>query len=170
MSYYVAAPDDTWTSVSSRPDPPFIHVHEEAPAVEFVGGPESAFRLDGATPQPGADTTHTVATIAPDLQSGSLLCVLHTEQERIEVDDRRPPGEQTRCGDEAFEAFRGALDEILIPVYLDDAIETLSDGVDGLVALHTAQYDDRVEATCTYFRTSVFANETLLLEEERGAL
>jgi len=57
-----------------------------------------------------------------------------------------------------------------IPVYLDKAVETLSKGVDGIVAIHTAQYDDHVDRTRTYFRTSVFEDETLLLEEERGAL
>lgn len=169
MSYYT--PDnDTWTSVSDRPDPPYIHVHEEAPEVEFVGGPGGSFRLDGATPQPGADTTHTVASVDHDVQAGAVLCVLHVEQNRIEVDDRRPADGPTRCGDEPFDGFQAALDEILIPVYLDDAVETLSGGVDGLVAIHTAQYDDRVDRSCTYFRTSVFEDETLLLEEERGSL
>lgn len=168
MSYYVAA-DNSWTAASS-PGPPYIHVDEDVPEVTFVGAPESSFRLEGATPQPGADTTHTVAAIDADLQTGEVLCALHVEENRITVDDRRSPNGNTRCGDDAFESFRAALDEILIPVYLDDAVETLSDDVVGLVAIHTAQYDDRVEPTCTYFRTSVFEHETLLLEEERGAL
>jgi hypothetical protein len=62
------------------------------------------------------------------------------------------------------------MDEILIPVYIDDAIEELSGSLDGLVGLHTAQYADPPQASCTYFRTSVFKNETLLLEAERGSL
>lgn len=168
MSYYVAD-DGAWTTVSS-PSPPHIHVHEDVPEVTFVGTPESSFQLAGATPQPGADTTHTLAAIDADLQMGEVLCALHVEENRITVDDRRSPNGKTRCGDDAFESFRAALDEILIPVYLDDAVETLSDDVDGLVAIHTAQYDDRVDRTCTYFRTSVFQDETLLLEEERGSL
>ncbi len=167
MSYYVDD-DGPWTAVSS-PSPPYIHVPEDAPEVAFVGDPEGSFRLEGATPQPGADTTHTVGIIDADLQLGSVVCALHVEENRITVDDRRS-GSEPRCRDDAFEAFQAALDEILIPVYLDDAVETLSDDVDGLVAIHTAQYDDRVDRTCTYFRTSVFENETLLLEEERGSL
>jgi hypothetical protein len=169
MSYYVAD-EETWTTVSNSPDPPYIHVREEAPQVAFVGDAESPFLLDGATPQPGADTTHTVAAVDADLQAGSVLCALHVEANRLDVEDRRSSDGQTRCGDAPFEDFRAALDEIVIPVYLDDAVETLSDGVDGLVAIHTAQYDDRVDRTCTYFRTAVFQDETLLLEEERGSL
>ncbi len=169
MSYYVAD-DSTWSPVSGPPSPPYIHVRKETPEVAFVGGSDASVLLDGATPQPGADTTHTVATIDADLRSGSVLCALHVEENRIEVDDRRASDGRAQCGDDTFEHFRAALDEILIPVYLDDAVETLSNGVDGLVAIHTAQYDDRVDRTCTYFRTSVFENETLLLEEERGAL
>jgi hypothetical protein len=169
MSFYVPK-DDSWTSVSDEPSPPYIRVHDDAPEVTFVGGPDATFRLEGATPEPGVGTTHTVATTDTDLHAGSVLCVLHARENDIDLDDRRSAGGPSRVGEDAFEHFRAALDEILIPVYLDDAVETLSEDVEGLVALHTAQYDDRVEGQCTYFRTSVFENGPLLLEEERGSL
>jgi len=169
MSYYVPT-DDAWTSVSNEPSPPYIQVPDDTPEVHFVGGPDETFRLTGATPQPGVGTTHTVATLNADLHSGSLLCALHARENDIDLDDRRSDESPSRVSEDAFEHFRGALDDILIPVYLDDAIETLSEHVEGLVAIHTAQYDDRVENSCTYFRTSVFENGTLLLEDERGSL
>ena len=169
MSYYVAD-NEAWRSVSDPSSPPYIHIPQDTPEVNFVGAPGASYRLNGATPRPGADTTHTVAVIEDDLQSGSVVCAIHVEKHRVEVDDRRSPNDTPRCEDDAFERFRSALDEILIPVYLDDAVETLSEPLDGLIAIHTAQYDDRVERSCTYFRTSVFHDKTLLLEEERGSL
>jgi hypothetical protein len=66
--------------------------------------------------------------------------------------------------------LRSALDEILIPVYIDDAIEEMSETVDGLLVIHTVQHDDGRDAPHTYFRTAVFQDGDLLLEAEDGAL
>lgn len=169
MSHYV--PDDgNWSEASSDPvDPPFIEVTEQPPTVHFVGSPGTSFRLSGAPARSSAETTHTVAIVDPDLTEGTTLCALRAQGDDLTVEDRRPPGARTQFAD-ALEQLQAAMDEILIPVYIDDAIEELSGGIDGVVALHTAQYADPPQSSCTYFRTSVFQDETLLLESEHGSL
>lgn len=169
MSYYVPQ-DGTWTEASSDPvDLPYIEVTEPPPTVHFVGGPDTSFKLSGAPARSSAETTHTVAIVDSDLSEGTTLCALRAENGDLTVEDRRPPDARTQFAD-AFEQLRDAMDEILIPVYIDDAIEELSEAVNGLVALHTAQYADPPQASCTYFRTSVFQEGTLLLEAEHGSL
>jgi hypothetical protein len=169
MSYYTPR-DGDWTRRSDPPaDAPYIEVDETAPTVRFVGGPESSVELSGAPARSDAETVHTLMIVASDLTDGTTLCALRAEDNDLTVEDRRPPDARTRFAD-AFEQLQAAMDEILIPVYIDDAIEELSETVDGLVALHTAQYADPPQASCSYFRTSVFEDGTLLLEAERGSL
>ncbi|MEF8817091.1 MAG: hypothetical protein V5A58_09895, partial [Salinibacter sp.] len=86
-----------------------------------------------------------------------------------DVEDRRttdaPPSHA-----EALRQLRSALDEILIPVYIDDAIEEISEGGDGLFVLHTVQHGDGRDAPPTYFRVAIFRDGNLVLETEHGSL
>ncbi len=168
MSHYVPR-DVDWTKVSSPPDPPFVEVDEETPALRFVGSPESSFQLSGAPARSDTETVHTIAIVDTSLSDGTTLCALRVENNDLTVEDRRPPEVRTRFAD-AFDQLQSALDEILIPVYIDDAIEEVSESVDELVVLHTAQYADPPTSSCTYFRSSVFRGGSLLLEVERGSL
>ena len=168
MSYY-APRDGNWTDVSSPPDPPYVEIHEETPALRFVGGPKSSFQLSGAPARSDTETVHTVAIVDASLSDGTTLCALRAEDNDLTVEDRRPPEARTRFA-EAFDQLQSAMDEILIPVYIDDAIEEVSESVNGLVALHTAQYATPPASSCTYFRSPVFRDGTLLLETERGSL
>lgn len=161
--------DGAWTETSEVPDDaPYVEVDEESPTVCFVGS-EGAVQLSGAPARSATETIHTIAVMDPSLADGTTLCALRAEGQDLTVEDRRPPEARTEFAD-AFNQLQSAMDEILIPVYIDDAIEELSEDLDGLVALHTAQYADPPHASCTYFRTSVFEEGTLLLEAERGAL
>lgn len=169
MSYHVPRGGD-WTQRPDAPtDAPHIEVDETDPIVHFVGGPDASFPFAGAPARSDTETVHTVMIVVPDLTDGTTLCALRADDNDLTVEDRRPPSARTRFAD-AFKQLQSSMDEILIPVYIDDAIEELSKTVDGLVALHTAQYADPPKASCTYFRTSVFRDETLLLEAERGSL
>lgn len=168
MPYY--APDeDAWAPVSASPsEPPYLEIEEEAPTLRFFGEDETVL-LKGA-PARSADTTiHTVAIVDASLNDGLELCALRAEGQDLTVEDRRPPDARTRYAD-AFEQLQSALDEILVPVYIDDAIEEVSDSVEGLVVVHTAQYEAPPAEGCSYFRASVFRAGTHLLEAERGAL
>jgi len=169
MRHYVPR-DGTWTEADSDTvDPPYIEVTEDPPAVHFVGGPNTSVQLSGAPARSDTETVHTVAIVDPSLTDGMTLCALRAEGDNLTVEDRRPADARTRYAD-AFEQLQSALDEILIPVYIDDAIEEMSESVEGRVALHTAQYADPPAASCSYFRTSVFRDGTLLLEAEHGSL
>jgi hypothetical protein len=169
MRYYTPR-DGDWTVHSDPPaDTPYIEVDETARTVRFIGAPDSSVELSGAPARSATETVHTVMIVTPDLTDGTTLCALRAEDNDLTVEDRRPPDARTRFAD-AFEQLQAAMDEILIPVYIDDAIEELSETVDGLVALHTAQYADPPAASCSYFRSSVFEDETLLLEAEQGSL
>lgn len=167
MSYY--SPTDTsWTHSASQPDPPYIHIPSDAPAIEFVGTTETPNRVTGAPPRAGTDTIHTVVGIDPELHSGTPLCAVFVQEQELSVDDLRPEGAPASY-DGAVEQLRSALREIIIPVYIDDAIEEVSESVEGLLALHTAQYE-RANEECSYFRAAAFRDGTLLLEDERGSL
>jgi len=168
MPYY--APDDeSWSAVADPPaDPPHIAVDGDGITVRFVG-PSDSFCLEGAPVRTASETIHTVALVAPSLNEGLVLCALRAEGQDLTVEDRRP-GEARGRYAEAFDQLQSALDEILVPVYIDDALEEVSESVDALVAVHTAQYAAPPTDDNTYFRTSVFQAGSLLLEEEQGAL
>jgi hypothetical protein len=169
MRHYVLH-DGTWTEAASDAvDPPHVEITEDPPTLHFVGETNASFQLPGAPARSDTETVHTVAIVDPSLTDGITLCALRAERDDLTVEDRRPDHARTRYGD-AFEQLQSALDEILIPVYIDDAIEEVSESVEGLVALHTAQYADPPAASCGYFRTSVFRDGTLLLEAEYGSL
>ncbi|MFB6098118.1 MAG: hypothetical protein ABEK84_03205 [Salinibacter sp.] len=169
MSYFIPG-EDEWTETGTRPDePPFIEVDDDRPLIRFVGASESLYELSGAPARSGAETIHTLAIVSSDLTDGLPLCALRADGDDLTVEDRRPPEARTRYAD-AFEQLRSALDEILIPVYIDDAVEEVSETVEGLVAIHTAEYADPPQSSCSYFRTAVMQDGALLLETERGAL
>jgi hypothetical protein len=167
MSFY-SPTGDPWPSSDAPPDPPYIHIPEDAPTIAFVGPTDTPNRVTGAPPRATADTIHTVVGIDPELRSGTPLCAVYVDGQDLSVDDLRPEAAAPTY-DGAVDQLRSALREILIPVYIDDAIEEVSESVEGLLALHTAQYEGP-ESACSYFRTSVFRDGSLLLEEEWGAL
>jgi len=169
MLYFVPQNGD-WTETETSPGaPPYVEVDPDASSVRFVGLHDESYRLTGAPVDPSADTIHTVAAIDSTLAHGHPLSAVYVRDRTLDVEDRRPPDAPAAHAD-AVDRLRSALDEILIPVYIDDAIEEVSGSVDGLVALHTAQYVDPPASSCSYFRTSVFGDETLLMEAEHGSL
>ena len=168
MSYFAPSNDD-WTAVPDRPQPPYIEIENDRPVVHFVGDSESQFELSGAPARSGTETVHTVAIIAPSLTEGFTLCALRAEDHDLTVEDRRPPDARPRFAD-AFEQLQSALDEILVPVYIDDALDEVSESIEGIVAVHTAQYGSPPQSDCTYFRTAALRDGSLLFEAERGSL
>lgn len=169
MSYY-APRDGDWTETSAVPEaPPYIEVDAEAPEVHFIHEADKAAHLSGAPARSPTETVHTVAIVEASLRNSTTLCALRADENDLTVEDRRPPEARTQYT-EALDHLHSAMDEILIPVYIDDAIEELSETVQGLVALHTARYEKPPQESCSYFRTSVFQNGALLLEAERGSL
>jgi len=166
---YCVPENDGWTFVSSAPaDPPYFGVDEEMPAIHFVQ-PSESFVVEGAPAREKDETVHTVALVDPSAANGVVLCALRSVGEDLRVEDRRPADARTQHA-APFQQLQSALDEILIPVYIDDAIEEISESVTELVILHTARYDDPPNGTASYFRTSVFRNGSLLLEAEWGSM
>jgi hypothetical protein len=168
MRYYVPQ-DPSWTEASSPPDPPYLTVDAEAATLQFMGGPDASVRVAGAPVDPSADTIHTVSSVAPSFREGAPLCAIYVRGQDLDVEDRRSSDAPSSYAD-AVERLRSALEEILIPVYIDDAIEEMSETVDGLLVIHTVQHDDGRDASHTYFRTAVFQDGELLLETEDGTL
>ncbi|WP_263840418.1 hypothetical protein [Salinibacter sp.] len=168
MSYYVSQ-NEQWTETSSLPNPPYLDVDAEAAALDFVGGPDASVEVTGAPVDPAADTVHTVATVDPSLRKGSPLGALYVRDTDLDVEDRRAPDAPPAHAD-ALDQLRSALDEIMIPVYIDDAIEELGEPLDGLLVLHTVQHDDGRDAPPTYFRAAIFEDGNLVLETEHGTL
>ena len=169
MTYYTPQ-DDSWTAQDAPPTaPPYLHISDDAPTLEFKGPSETGMSVSGAPAHSDTETVHTVAFLDTDLSDGLVLCALRARGQDLTVEDRRPSSHRTRHAD-AFEQLQSAMDEILIPVYVDDAMEEISESVDALVAIHTAQYASPPQGDCTYFRTALFRDGTLLLEAERGSL
>ncbi|WP_263788632.1 hypothetical protein [Salinibacter grassmerensis] len=168
MPHYVPQADE-WAEASSPPNPPYLTVDPETATLRFVGGPEAAVPVPGAPVDPAAGTVHTVVTVDPSLRTSAPLCALYVREDNIDVEDRRSPDAPQAHAD-ALDQLRSALDEILIPVYIDDAIEELDNTVDGLLVLHTVQHDDGRDAPPTYFRAALFRDGHLVLETEHGAL
>jgi hypothetical protein len=166
--------DDDWTTVpgpaghalavevrteDALPGTPDVVVHRD--------GTET-FTLQTQAVPTGGETIHTVAGVDPETGQGTMLAALRAEGGEPSVDDLRPSDAPSAYSDAALEGFRDDLAEILIPVYIDDAVESLSEDIPGLVVLHTARFDDRTR--CAYFRTSAFAGGDLQFEEEIGSL
>lgn len=173
MSWY-AKQYDTWTEQSSPPSSaPSIQVQakeEHPPDVRFLENGHEFFHLSGADPLPTTDTIHTVAAIDFEAVEGHPLFAVHVDDDTLTFEDLRAPGCPADYGDDLLDQAQSALSEILIPVYIDDVVRDISEGLPGLVILHTAQYGGSGAASWTYFRTSTFADGTLVLEEEHGAI
>jgi hypothetical protein len=168
MSYY-APGDGNWKEHTSLPDPPYLEVDDKTATLHFVSAPDASVQFTGAPVDPDADTIHTVMWVDPSLGAGAPLCTIYVRGTDLDLEDRRTTDAPSSHAN-ALDQLRSALNEIMIPVYIDDAIEEMSETVDGLIALHTVQHDDGRDAPYTYFRTSVFQNGELLLEEEFGTL
>jgi len=168
MSHY-APGDGNWKEYTSLPAPPYLEVDDKTATLRFVSGPDASVEFTGAPVDPDADTIHTVMWADPSLREGAPLCAIYVRGTDLDLEDRRTTDAPSSHAN-ALDQLRSALNEIMIPVYIDDAIEEMSETVDGLLALHTVQHDDGRDAPFTYFRTAVFQNGELLLEEEFGTL
>jgi hypothetical protein len=158
-----------WTATESLPDDaPYVEIDETAPTVRFVGPSGDEYRLTGAPVDPSADTIHTVALVDLEQGQGTPLCAIYVRDRTLDLEDRRSPDAPPSQAD-VLDQLRSALDDILIPVYIDDALEEMSEGVDKAVAIHTVQYDDTPDAP-SYVRTAVVRDGELLLEAEWGEL
>lgn len=165
--------DDTWTE---QPAPVKnglgIHVQADAsdagPSVRVLEDAEERLHLTGTDPRPDTDTTHTVAWVQPG-STGTLLFAVHTQGSDLIFEDLRSATDPA-ASDTALDHVQSALNEIMIPVYIDDVVSDLSERLAGLLVLHTAQYESDAGGPWTYFRTSVFEDEDLAFEVERGEL
>lgn len=173
MSTY-ARRDDRFAEVPSPPDDG-LSIQVQAPRdgrepeVRVLSDGTEVFLLSGTPPRPDTDTTHTVAHVAPESRRGTVLFAVHAADNDLlfeEQADERPGG----VDPEDLDHVRSALNEILIPVYIDDVVSDLSERAPGLFVLHTVQVDDEQSPPWTYFRSSVFTDGDLALEDEWGAL
>ena len=165
--------DDTWPEQSTPvKDGLGIHVQADAPdarpSVRVLNDTEERLHLTGADPRPDTDTTHTVAWVPPE-STGACLFAVHAQGTDLIFEDLRSP-DGPNAPDSALDHVQSALNEIMIPVYIDDVVSDLSERLPGLLVLHTAQYKSEAGRTWTYFRTSVFEDEDLAFEVERGEL
>jgi len=168
MQYFQSQPTG-WTATDSRPDDaPYVEIDEAAPSVRFVGASGDEYELTGAPVDPSADTIHTVALVDLEQGQGTPLCAIYVHDRTLDLEDRRSPDAPPAQAD-TLDQLRSALDEILIPVYIDDALEEVSEGIEKAVAIHTVQYANTPD-TPSYVRTAVVRDGELLLEAERGEL
>ena len=168
MRYFVPD-DDSWSEVSDAPPPPFLQLDPEAPSVSIVGPDETAVELSGAPVDPDADTIHTLTVVDPSALTAEPLCAVYAQGQTLDLEDRRSPHAPTAHAD-ALDRLRSALAEILIPVYVDDAVTEATESLDGWVVLQTVQHDDGPDAPPTYVRVALFEEGTLQMEAEHGAL
>jgi len=166
---YFAPDDDSWSEVSDAPPPPSLQFDPEAPSVLIVGPDETAVELSGASVDPDADTIHSLTVVDPSAFTAEPLCAVYVQDQTLDVEDRRSP-EAPAAHADALPPLRSALNEILIPVYVDDAVTEATEALDGWVVLQTVQYDDGPDAPPTYVRVAVFAEGTLQMEAEHGTL
>ncbi|WP_251939740.1 hypothetical protein [Salinibacter ruber] len=172
MPWY-ALRDETWTDTEApAPNGRAVQIQAEdastPPTIRVLTENQERLHLTGADPRPQTDTTHTVAWGAPDSTGRSLFAV-HAQGNDLIFDDRRP-ADAPDSTEAALDQVQSSLSEIMIPVYIDDVIEDLSDTLPGLVVLHTVQYEAEGGPPWTYFRTTIFENGDLALEDEYGEL
>jgi len=165
--------DDTWSEHSGPTDSGFsVQVKADdptiRPSVRVLSDAEERLHLTGADPRPNTDTTHTVAWVQPE-STGTRLFAVHAQGTDLIFEDLRSP-DGPNVPDSVLDHVQSALNEIMIPVYIDDVVSDLSERLPGLLVLHTAQYKSEAGRAWTYFRTSVFEDEDLAFEVERGEL
>ncbi len=166
--------NDTWTEADAAPDDGLgLQVQATdpnvAPEVRVLHDGEPIFHVTGVAPRPQTDTTHTVARVDPSSATGARLLAVHADAHDLIFEDLRP-SDESEASDDALDHVKSALNEILIPVYVDDVVNDLSERVTGLAILHTIQYENEGGEAWSYFRTSVFRDGTLALEDEYGSL
>lgn len=169
MRHYVPH-DGNWTEADSDAvNPPYVKVDEDTATLYLIGEADAPVQLTGAPIDPDADTIHTLMNVDAALRRSAPLCAIYVRGADLDLEDRRSTDAPSSHA-EALDQLRSALDEIMIPVYIDDAVEKMSETVDGLIALHTVQHDDGRDAPHTYFRIAGFEDGDLLFEEESGTL
>lgn len=173
MSTY-AQQDGRFAEVPSPPDDALsiqVQAPEDGrePEVRVLSGGAEVFLLSGAPPRPDTDTTHTVAHLDPERRRGTVLFAVHAADNDLLFEEQADEGPDEVTADD-LDHVRSALNEILIPVYIDDVVSDLSERAPGLFILHTVQVEDDQSPPWTYFRTSVFSDGDLAIEEEWGAL
>lgn len=165
--------DESWTETDA-PDPSGRSVQIQAedpsspPVVRVLDSNNERLHLTGADPRPDTDTTHTAAWLPSDGPWTRLFAV-HAQGTDLIFEDLRGADEPD-APDAALDQVQSSLNEIMIPVYIDDVIEDLSEALSGLVILHTVQYATEPGGTWTYFRTSAFDDGDLAFEVEEGEL
>jgi len=166
---YFAPATTSWNELSDAPDPPYLQFRPETSSVSIVGTDNAEVTLSGAPVDPDADTIHTLTVVGPSSFSAHSLCAVYVQGQTLDLEDRRPPeGPSTHA--DALNHLRSALDEILIPVYIDDAITEATDALEGWVVVHTVQHDEGPSAPPTYLRVALFERGELQMEAEEGAL
>lgn len=171
MTWFVHE-SNAWSETSGPVDQGLsvqIEAQEEGkrPRIRTLHDGAESLHLSGADPRPDTDTTHTVARIGPD-GAAKLLFAVHAQDSDLIFEDLRPEGDDEF--DRAFDQVQSSLNEILIPVYIDDVIGDLSENLSGLVLLHTAQYASSSASSWTYFRAAGFDGGDLVIEVEHGEL
>lgn len=165
MPWYAESTD--WTATDTPPDDG-LAVQVQTPPDDRpllrVQTKADTYLLSGTDPRPDTDTTHTVARVDPDTGDGVVLFTVHASGQNL-IFEEAPDAD---VEDSLYDHVRSALNEIMIPVYIDDVVEDVSEKQSGLIALHTAQYD--TDGGWTYFRTSLFQNGDLQLEDEYGEM
>jgi hypothetical protein len=165
--------DDTWTEPSTPvKDGLGVQIQADAPDtrphVRVLHDADERLHLTGADPRPDTDTTHTVAWVPPDA-AGTRLFAVHAQGTDLIFEDLRSPNGPD-APDSALDQVQSALNEIMIPVYIDDVISDRSEQLPGLLVLHTAQYEADPDGPWSYFRSSVFEDGDLAFAVERGEL
>lgn len=173
MSTY-ARQNGAFTEVPSPPDdalslqipPP---AEETAPQVRVLAGDAEILLLSGASPRPNTDTTHTVAHVDPEAPAGTPLFAVHAADNDLIFEEEAEVWPDGVDADD-LDHVRSALNEILIPVYIDDVVSDLSERAPGLFVLHTVQVEGKQPPPWTYFRTAAFSGGALAIEDEWGSL
>lgn len=163
----------TWTETSSPSDEGLsIQIRasesEQTPELRFLSDGQTFFDLSGVEPRPQTETTHTVARVEPESSRGDLVFAVHAAGNDLLFEDCRPDGDRT-VSNAALEQAQSALNEILVPVYVDDVVSDVSEAAPGLAVVHTVQMEAGADEW-SYFRTSIFRNGELVIEHEQGAL
>lgn len=165
MPWYAAATD--WTETDAPPEDGLaLQVQtpsDDRPLVR-IRTTADPYLLSGTDPRPDTDTTHTVARVDPDTGAGAVLFTVHASGQNLIFEE----ASDADVSDALYNHVRSALNELMIPVYIDDVIEEVSEKQSSLIVLHTAQYD--ADGAWTYFRTALFTDDTLLLEDEYGEM
>lgn len=169
---WFARKDGTWTQTSSLNDEGMIAqitADDETtrPSIRVLQQGRERLHLSGVPPKANTDTTHTVSWLNPEGSAENLFAV-HAQSNNLIFEDLRSAQRRDET-DAALDQVQSALNEILIPVYIDDVITDLSESLSGVLVLHTAQYEDQGNLW-TYFRAASFENGNVGFEVERGTL